>query len=254
MKDTEIIKVSEKSLKYFIEKFGKITLVLLGISLIVTCIIGNEYGISTSWLENMLELVPIQLLIIAIYFLILLLMYLFVKFFCSSIEITVTNTRIYGKTIFGKRVDLSLDEIISIRIIKLFGGVSIMTSSGRVSFPFMINHKDICSSVNELLGNHQNEKESKLIEKKFDCVKEDSNKRIGTQIKIVAKIFLSLSAVGTIFIILVGLTCMSDGSGLLPIVCSLIYFVGTYVVFLFMSGFGALIEDVNTIKNNISKK
>lgn len=73
-------------------------------------------------------------------------------------ELTVTNKRIYGKTIFGKRVDLPLDSISSISRIKIFNGISVATSSGKISFQFMDNNENIYNSISQLLVERQDEK------------------------------------------------------------------------------------------------
>ena len=69
-------------------------------------------------------------------------------------EIVVTDKRVYGKTMFGKRVDLPLDSISSVGFSSLHG-ISVGTSSGRISFVFIKNNRDIHKSINDLLINRQ---------------------------------------------------------------------------------------------------
>ena len=50
----------------------------------------------------------------------------------------VTDKRVYGKTVLGKRVDIPLDSISSISLtFVLLLGISIASNSGRVSFYFV---------------------------------------------------------------------------------------------------------------------
>lgn len=69
-------------------------------------------------------------------------------------EIVVTDKRVYGKTMFGKRVDLPLDSISSVGLSSLHG-ISVGTSSGRISFVLIMNNRDIHNSINDLLINRQ---------------------------------------------------------------------------------------------------
>lgn len=93
---------------------------------------------------------------VAVYGLVL----LFVKFFWNVIELNVTDKRVYGKTVFGKRVDLPLDSISSISKMKLFNGISIATSSGRISFNFIANSEEVYSVISNLLVSRQNNKKN----------------------------------------------------------------------------------------------
>ena len=69
-------------------------------------------------------------------------------------EIVVTDKRVYGKTMFGKRVDLPLDSISSVGLSSLHG-ISVGTSSGRISFVLIMNNRDIHNSINDLLIHRQ---------------------------------------------------------------------------------------------------
>lgn len=48
-------------------------------------------------------------------------------------DITVTDKRVYGKSNFGKQVDLPFDAISAVAVFNLFKGVSVATSSGQIS-------------------------------------------------------------------------------------------------------------------------
>ena len=72
----------------------------------------------------------------------------------NGTEIVITDKRAYGKSLFGKLVDLPLD---SISAVGSFWpkGVSISTSSGRVSFSFIKNRNEIHKCVSDLLIERQ---------------------------------------------------------------------------------------------------
>ena len=69
-------------------------------------------------------------------------------------EMVVTDKRVYGKTAFGKRVDLPLDSISAVGS-SLMKGITISTSSGRISFLPIKNRDDIHKRVSDLLIERQ---------------------------------------------------------------------------------------------------
>ena len=96
-----------------------------------------------------------------------------VFYFCySKQEIIITNKRIYGKSIFGKVMNLPLDSISSVSIIKLFKGVSMATSSGKISFHFIANNEGVYNAVSKLLVDRQDKKDNKSRDGHIDYVEE----------------------------------------------------------------------------------
>lgn len=79
-----------------------------------------------------------------------------------SYELTVTDKRVYGKVAFGKRVDLPVDSVSATSTIGLLHGVSVSTSSGKISFLVIKNSTEIYETINKLLINRQNEKASSV--------------------------------------------------------------------------------------------
>ncbi len=82
-----------------------------------------------------------------------------VYFWLRSYELTVTNKRIYGKIAWGKRVDLPVDSVSATAMVPLFKGVSVSTSSGKISFLVIKNADEIYTVMNNLLIERQQEKE-----------------------------------------------------------------------------------------------
>lgn len=73
-------------------------------------------------------------------------------------EMIVTDKRIFGKSLFGKRVDLPFDSISSISKIKLLKGISAATSSGKISFLLITNNEAIYEKISKLLIERQKNK------------------------------------------------------------------------------------------------
>ena len=78
-----------------------------------------------------------------------------IYFWLHSYELTVTNKRIYGKVAWGKRVDLPIDSVSAIATIRILKGISISTSSGRISFCVIKNVDEIYEVINKLLMERQ---------------------------------------------------------------------------------------------------
>ena len=75
----------------------------------------------------------------------------------AGCEIAVTDKRIYGKVAFGKRVDLPLDSVSAVATTSvLTQGVSVSTSSGRITFLYLAKKEEIASKIRELLVERQN--------------------------------------------------------------------------------------------------
>lgn len=75
-----------------------------------------------------------------------------------SFELTVTDKRIYGKAAWGKRVDLPVDSVSATATINLWKGVSVSTSSGKISFLVIKNVDEIYKVISDLLIERQQEK------------------------------------------------------------------------------------------------
>lgn len=95
-----------------------------------------------------------------------------IYFGLNSYSLTITDKRIYGKTWFGKRVDLPVDSISATSSIALFKGVSVATSSGKISFLLIKNSDEVYKELNNLIINRQNKKEES---KPIEIIKETQN-------------------------------------------------------------------------------
>ena len=74
-------------------------------------------------------------------------------------ELVITDKRVYGKAIFGKRVDLPLDKVSAVGT-SFLKGIDVGTSSGRIKFKLVKNQDEIHSALSKLLMERQ-EKENK---------------------------------------------------------------------------------------------
>ena len=79
-------------------------------------------------------------------------------FWLRSYELIVTDKRVYGRVAFGKRVDLPVDSISSTATIRIFKGISVATSSGKISFLAIKNADEIYEIASNLLIERQREK------------------------------------------------------------------------------------------------
>ena len=89
-----------------------------------------------------LPIVPITLIGGLIYFLL------------GSCELTITNKRVYGKTVWGQRVDLPIDSVSAVGI-GIFKSITVSTSSGRINFLAIKNRNEIHNVVSNLLVERQ---------------------------------------------------------------------------------------------------
>lgn len=90
----------------------------------------------------------------AIYFLPFAAIALILYLWAALTELTVTNKRVYGKTSFGKRVDLPLDSISAVGM-GWFKSISVSTSSGRITFYAVSNRDEFHKAISDLLLSRQ---------------------------------------------------------------------------------------------------
>lgn len=82
---------------------------------------------------------------------------LIVEWWLGSMEIVVTDKRVYGKAAFGKRVDMPFDSISAISL-SAMKGIAVATSSGKIAFKFIKNNREVHAEISKLLIGRQNEK------------------------------------------------------------------------------------------------
>ena len=85
---------------------------------------------------------------------------IFVGLWLKSYNIVVTDKRIYGKTSWGKHVDLPVDSVSAIST-NIFKGIAVATSSGKIAFNFIRNREDIYSAINNLIISRQTSENTK---------------------------------------------------------------------------------------------
>ena len=73
----------------------------------------------------------------------------------STVELTVTDKRVYGKKFFGKRVDLPLDMISAVGT-GFIKRIAVTTSSGAINFHLIDNRDEIHDAISRLLIDRQN--------------------------------------------------------------------------------------------------
>ena len=92
---------------------------------------------------------------------------LIILFTSHGCGLYVTNKRVYGKTMLGKRVDIPLDSISSISLtFFLFAGISVASSSGSILFYFVENRQEIHKSMSNLLIERQKSNSDPIVDTK----------------------------------------------------------------------------------------
>lgn len=79
----------------------------------------------------------------------------FLQYAYGKSEMTVTNKRVYGKAMFGKRVDIPLDSISAVGTSSSLKGISVASSSGRLTFTAIANNNEIHNVISRLLLERQ---------------------------------------------------------------------------------------------------
>lgn len=94
-------------------------------------------------------------------------------------ELTVTDKRVYGKAILGKRVDIPLDSISAVGTSSFLKGVSVASSSGRLVFTAIANKDEIHKVISDLLL----ERQSKNRENQPTIVKQEVSQSNADELK-----------------------------------------------------------------------
>jgi len=122
-------------------------LVIMSVSLIEIVYL----SFAALWGQDVEESLYIQLLFIDLPIIVF---FCFVLHAYSSCEIVVTDKRVYGKAVFGKRVDLPIDSVSAVGT-SMFKGIDVGTSSGRIKFKFVENNEKIHDELSKLLMERQ---------------------------------------------------------------------------------------------------
>ena len=98
------------------------------------------------------------LIVLSPLFIVLLLVLLLTR----NMELVITNKRVYGKSYFGKRVDLPIDSISAIGKNILFG-IKVSTSSGRINWILLENRDNVYEYITKLILKRQNNESSENV-------------------------------------------------------------------------------------------
>ena len=147
--------------------FALLCFAIAGIAFVACFIVATIFGGSPSWAFEGMEYGYYWFFIGIFIFVVLGLMFLAMKF-----ELIVTDGKVVGKTLFGKRVDLPISQI-SVAGTGIFNRVSIATSSGSINFYGVTNQNKVFSTISELLMKRQEETKttSKASESSADELK-----------------------------------------------------------------------------------
>ena len=124
---------------------------IAGIAFVACFIVATKFGGSPAWAFEGMAYGYYWFFIGILIFVVLGLMFLATKY-----ELIVTDGKVVGKTLFGKRVDLPISQI-SVAGTGIFNRVSIATSSGSINFYGVTNQNEVFSTISELLMKRQEE-------------------------------------------------------------------------------------------------
>ncbi len=84
---------------------------------------------------------------------------LVIRWWFVSMEIVVTDKRVYGRAAFGIRVDLPIDNISAVAI-SFMHGITVTASSREISFKFIENNDEVHKTISTLLIERKGKNES----------------------------------------------------------------------------------------------
>ena len=134
-----------------INPFAVLFFAIAGIAFVACFAVATIFGGSPAWAFEGMEFGYYWFFIGIFVFVVLGLIFLSMKF-----ELIVTDGKVVGKTLFGKRVDLPISQI-SVAGTGAFNRVSIATSSGAINFYGVINQEEVFSTISDLLLKRQEE-------------------------------------------------------------------------------------------------
>ena len=156
--EERIIIESENSYKKKLKTFTIVFVVLAVGSLICLLTQRTLMDILGDTLVRVLVYISIPTLLVSfIPAVVLLILYIYIR----KSQLTVTDKRIYGKTSFGKQVDLPVDSISAIETSSL-KGLAVATSSGKIKFLGISNRDSIYEEIKRILADRQS-KETKTV-------------------------------------------------------------------------------------------
>ena len=68
----------------------------------------------------------------------------------------MTDKRVYGKTVFGVRIDIPIDSVSAVSLVS--SGISVSSSSGRINFAYLDEKNEVFRVLSELIIRRQNER------------------------------------------------------------------------------------------------
>ena len=73
-----------------------------------------------------------------------------ISHFYFRCEMTVTEERIYGKSMFGKMVELPLSKAISLTT-SAFSGICLVTAAGKIKFMLINNRDEVYKKLSSMI-------------------------------------------------------------------------------------------------------
>lgn len=130
-----------------------IVLSIIGALLIIINYTGAFGGVQYVIRPGKLVFVPpIAVTIIGVVFIVVsIALYLYSR----KCEICVTEKRVFGKAVFGKRVDIPVDSISAVSTIGILKGISVASSAGAIKFLYLANVDEVHNALSRLIVERQ---------------------------------------------------------------------------------------------------
>ena len=98
--------------------------------------------------------------------------------FGKNSQICITDKRVYGKTLLGKRIDLPLDSISSVSLTNpLLSGISFSSNSGKISFYLISNKENAHEIISNLIINRQRKTSETVVKQEISQSNADELKK-----------------------------------------------------------------------------
>lgn len=81
----------------------------------------------------------------------------------SKTELVVTDKRVYGKTSWGKRVDLPIDSVSAVGT-SFLNTIAVTTASGAIKFGMIVNRNEVHEKITNLLVKRQGERKNEVLD------------------------------------------------------------------------------------------
>ena len=137
--------------------FGIVMLAIAGFTLVLCTILATIIYGSPIYLITYIQYGWFAMWICVIIFIVI-----GIRLLSFKDELTITENRVIGKTIMGKRVELPISQVSAVAT-GMFKSVTVASSSGNISFFGVLNSEEIVSCINKKLMERQENSRNNFV-------------------------------------------------------------------------------------------